>query len=41
MWSGFGYSGEYLARMESQSFWDAEFAAIDEIDRKLESARNL
>jgi cysteine synthase len=41
VWSGFGYSGGYLARMESQSFWDAEFAAIDEIDRKLESARNL
>jgi cysteine synthase len=41
VWSGFGYTSEYLARMESQSFWDAEFAAIDEIDCKLESARNL
>jgi cysteine synthase len=41
VWSAFGYSREYLARMQSQNFWDGEFACIDEIDRKLEAARNL
>jgi cysteine synthase len=41
VWSGFGYSREYLAAMESQSFWDAQFAAIDEIDRKLAIARRF
>ncbi len=41
VWSGFGYSREYLASMESQSFWDAQFAAIGEIDRKLAVARRF
>ncbi|MCU1233152.1 MAG: pyridoxal-5-phosphate-dependent protein subunit beta [Candidatus Solibacter sp.] len=41
VWLAFGYSREYLAQMQSQSFWDAQFAAIDEIDRKLEAVRNL
>jgi cysteine synthase A len=41
VWSAFGYLREYLAKMESQDFWDSQFASIDEIDHKLESARNL
>jgi cysteine synthase len=39
VWSGFGYGPSYLARMQSQSFWDAQFDAVDRIDRDLAAAR--
>ncbi len=39
VWSAFGYSHASLSRMESQDFWDTEFARIDEIDGKLAAAR--
>jgi cysteine synthase len=39
VWRAFGYSDEMLSRMESQDFWDTEFARIDEIDGKLAAAR--
>jgi len=41
VWSGFGYSRSYLAQMESQDFWDAQYERIGEIDRTLEAARKL
>ncbi len=40
VWSKFGYSSDYLAKMQSQSFWDAEYEAIDRIDRELAASRN-
>ena len=39
VWSGFGYSRDYLAKLESQSFWDDEFALVEEIDCRLAKAR--
>jgi cysteine synthase len=39
VWTGFGYSREYLASMQSQAFWDAEYDKIGEIDRALVRAR--
>jgi cysteine synthase len=41
VWSNFGYSDSYLTEMQSRSFWDAQFAAIETIDRDLTFARNL
>jgi len=38
VWSSFGYSRPYLARMKSQSFWDAEYERIEAIDRELTCA---
>ena len=35
VWAGFGYSAAYLERMQSQSFWDAEYERVEEIDRTL------
>jgi hypothetical protein len=32
LWAKLGYSEEDLERMKSQSFWDAEYARIPEID---------
>ncbi len=32
VWAQFGYSDDLLERMKSQSFWDAEYARIPEID---------
>jgi len=40
VWSEFGYSQSYLDGMQSQSFWDAEFDKIAEIDRRLIDQRN-
>jgi cysteine synthase len=40
VWTRFGYSVSYLDRMQSQSFWDAEFERINEIDHSLVAARN-
>ncbi|HTS66713.1 MAG TPA: pyridoxal-phosphate dependent enzyme [Candidatus Acidoferrales bacterium] len=39
VWSNFGYSHSYLERMQSQSFWEAEFEAVDRIDRELAARR--
>lgn len=39
VWKGFGYSQAYLDAMKSQSFWDAEYAKIGEIDRALVKQR--
>ncbi len=32
VWTKFHYSGDYLERMKSASFWDAEYARIPQID---------
>ncbi|HUI78414.1 MAG TPA: pyridoxal-phosphate dependent enzyme [Bryobacteraceae bacterium] len=40
VWSGFGYSQTDLDRMQSQSFWDAESAKIELVDRQLVAQRN-
>lgn len=34
-WTGFGYTREYLDKMKSQAFWDAEFARVEELDCEL------
>ena len=39
VWTRFGYSKPYLERMKSQSFWDAEFEKIHEIDPAVTKAR--
>jgi cysteine synthase len=39
VWSGFGYSHAYLEQMKSQSFWDAQYAGIEGIDRALARER--
>ena len=41
VWSAFGYSHAYLEEMKSQSFWEAEYAKIDGIDRALTAARQV
>ncbi len=41
VWTNFGYSQAYLQSMQSQSFWDGQFAEIDEVDRRLMAARIL
>ena len=41
VWSAFGYSHAYLEEMKSQSFWEAEYARIDGIDRALTAARRV
>jgi len=41
VWSGFGYSHSYLEQMKSQSFWEAQFACVDGIDRALTAARRV
>jgi hypothetical protein len=41
VWSGFGYSHAYLEEMKSQSFWEAQYAAIEGIDRALTAARKM
>jgi cysteine synthase len=39
VWTKFGYSLTYLESMKSQSFWDAEFDKVAEIDTKLVKER--
>ena len=39
LWSGFGYEASYIDSMASQSFWDAEYAKIDEIDPLITAVR--
>ena len=41
MWLSFGYAKPYLARMQEQSFWDAEYDAINRVDQDLAASRNL
>jgi len=41
VWTQFGYADEYLARMQSQAFWDAEYAKVEPTDRALLAARTL
>ena len=41
VWSGFGYSHAYLEEMKSQSFWEAQYACIEGIDRALTAARKM
>jgi cysteine synthase A len=40
-WSRFGYSDSYLEQMQSQGFWDAEYAKIEATDHALLAARKL
>lgn len=39
MWTRFNYSKEYLDSMQSQDFWDAEYAKVPEMDQKIEELR--
>ena len=39
VWTGFNYSRSYLAKMQSQSFWDEESEKVREIDANLLRAR--
>jgi cysteine synthase len=39
VWTGFRYTKSYLESMQSQTFWDAEFDKIGEIDRELVGSR--
>ena len=39
LWTRFGYSEEYLRRMETQDFWDDEYARIPEIDARIREWR--
>jgi hypothetical protein len=39
VWTPFGYTRPYLERMQSQSFWDAEFAKIGDIDQAVTKSR--
>ena len=41
VWSRFGYTDPYLEGMKSQTFWDAEYAKIEQIDRDLALKRDL
>jgi hypothetical protein len=39
VWTNFGYSRQYLESMKSQSFWDAEFEKIREVDEAVATNR--
>ncbi len=39
LWTRFGYSEDYLRRMQTQDFWDEEYAKIPEIDRRIRELR--
>ena len=41
VWSKFGYSRSYLARMQSQTFWDTQYETIPQIDNDLTAHRQL
>jgi len=41
VWTRFGYTDDYLEQMQSQAFWDAEYAKIEPTDRALLAARKL
>ncbi len=39
LWTKFGYSEATIRQMTDQSFWDAEYAKIKEIDPLIEQVR--
>ena len=39
LWTRFGYSESYIRQMADQSFWDAEYAKIKEIDPLITEVR--
>jgi cysteine synthase len=39
LWTRFGYEAEYIKRMSSQDFWDAEYDQIGAIDPLIEQVR--
>ena len=39
LWTRFGYSESYIRQMADQSFWDAEYAKIKEIDPLIAEVR--
>lgn len=39
LWTQFGYTADYIRQMADQSFWDAEYAKIQEIDPLIEQVR--
>jgi cysteine synthase len=39
LWTRFGYAADYIDRMQSQDFWDAEYARIETIDPLIEEVR--
>jgi hypothetical protein len=39
LWTRFGYSEGYIRQMADQSFWDAEYAKIKEIDPLIAEVR--
>jgi cysteine synthase len=39
LWTRFGYDAEYINRMASQEFWDAEYALIEEVDPLIAQVR--
>ena len=41
VWTNFGYSPSYLEGMKSQSFWDAEFERVQEVDRAVATNRRI
>lgn len=41
VWTKFNYSREYLERMKSPAFWDAEYARIPEIDEAWAGQRRM
>ena len=40
-WAKFGYSQPYLESMQSQVFWDTEYAKIRHIDEQLTHIRQM
>ncbi|MBI3892667.1 MAG: pyridoxal-phosphate dependent enzyme [Candidatus Wallbacteria bacterium] len=40
VWTQFGYGKTYLDTMKKQSFWDAEYALIPEMDREIAKLRD-
>jgi cysteine synthase len=41
VWTKFGYTREYLEKMKSQSFWDAEYEKVRPNDEQLSRTRRL
>lgn len=41
IWTKFGYDATFIDKMISQSFWDAEYAKIEEIDPLIKEMRNV
>jgi cysteine synthase A len=41
VWTRFGYSRDYLRRMKSPAFWEAEYAQIAEVDERWRARRGF